>query len=133
MGRRHNELRRDLDLDQLEGVPTERADVLVDRVPEQLGATITLFKVVQLHFVSRTSSHSPAGVALAMMLLALAATVPAAAIGLILKFAMAPTWLTATATLTTFAAITAVGAFPLRRAATQPTPQQKPEEHKPEN
>jgi len=131
MGTRHDELRQDLDLDQLEGVPTDRSDTIIYTEPERLGAEVILLKgIIRLKFFSLTSSRSPAGVALAIMMLAFAATVPTAVIGTILHLAGTPAWLTATGTLATFTGVTAIGIGPIHHSAKQqierPQPQQPP-------
>ena len=119
MGTRHDELRQDLDLDQLEGVPTDRSDTIIYTEPERLSAEVVLLKGIRLKFVSLTSSRSPAGVALAIMMLAFAATVPTAVIGMILHLAGVPGWLTATGTLATFAGVTTTGIGPIHHSARQ--------------
>src|SRR5882724_9377191 len=96
---RYDELSRETNLDQLEGAPSERADVLMETEAEKFGADVTLFHVIRLRFSSITSSRSPAGVALAILMLASAAVVSAAAVGLISKYAAAPGWLTSVGTL----------------------------------
>lgn len=127
MGTRHDELRQDLDLDQLEGAPTDRSDAIIFTESERLGAEVVVLKAIRLKFFSLTSSRSPAGVALAIMMLTLAATVPTAVIGLILHLSAAPTWLTATGTMATFTGVAAMGIGPIHqsaRAAAQPPARQ---------
>lgn len=129
MGTRHDELRQDLDLDQLEGAPTDRSDTIIYTEPERLSAEVILLKGIRLKFVSLTSCRSPAGVALAIMMLAFAATVPTAVIGLIVHLAGAPAWLTTTGTLATFTGVTAIGIGPIHHAARRQTerpPTQRP-------
>ena len=130
MGTRHDELRQDLDLDQLEGAPTDRSDALIITESERLGAEVVVLKVIRLKFFSLTNSRSPAGVALAIMMLTLAATVPTAVIGMILHLSAAPTWLTATGTLATFAGVAGMGIGPIhqsaRAVAAPPQPPPKP-------
>ena len=123
MGTRHDELRQDLDLDQLEGEPTDRSDTIIYTEPERLSAEVILLKGIRLKFFSLTSSRSPAGVALAIMMLAFAATVPTAVIGMILHLAGVPGWLTATGTLATFAGVTTTGIGPIHHSARQQTEQ----------
>ena len=128
MGTRHDELRQDLDLDQLEGVPTDRSETIIYTEPERLSAEVILLKGIRLKFFSLTSSRSPAGVALAIMMLAFAATVPTAVIGMILHLAGVPAWLTATGTLATFAGVTGIGIGPIHHSARRQTeaPPQRP-------
>lgn len=71
---------KDTDLTQLEGDPSNRADVLIE--PQGISkAEVKIWKLLHLKLSSQTSSGSPAGVSIGILHVTIAAVLAAAIIG----------------------------------------------------